>query len=75
MHQRSSTVQGEGLTNECRHHLLLLLKQAHDKKALARLCVRWEYFERNITTFENTPTPLLEEPLKFIGPSAYFKTL
>ena len=28
-HQKSGTVQEEGLTNEGRHHLLLLHKQAH----------------------------------------------
>ena len=34
-HQRNSTVQEEGLTNEGRHHLLLLRKQAHDKRGIA----------------------------------------
>ena len=33
-HQRSSTVQEERLTDEDRHHLLLLHKQEHDKEAL-----------------------------------------
>ena len=28
-HQKSGTVQAKGLTNEGRHHLLLLHKQAH----------------------------------------------
>ena len=32
VHQRSSTVQEEGLTNEGGHHLLLLHNQAHDKR-------------------------------------------
>ena len=31
---RSSTVQEEGLTNEGRHHLLLLHKQVHDKRGI-----------------------------------------
>ena len=30
-HQRSSTVEEKELTNEGRHHLLLLYKQVHDK--------------------------------------------
>ena len=34
-HQRSSTVQEEGLTNEDRHHFLLLHKQVHDKRGIA----------------------------------------
>ena len=33
--RRSSTVQEEGLTNESRHHLLLLHKQARDKRDIA----------------------------------------
>ena len=33
-HGRSSTVQEEGLKNEGRHHLLLLHKQALDKKGI-----------------------------------------
>ena len=75
-HQRSSsTVQEEGLTNEGRHHLLLLHKQVHDKRSIAEslhvyinrvrltVCeVGWHIFERNITSFttlENTPHPPL----------------
>ena len=34
-HKRSSIVQEEELTNEGRHHLLLLHKQAHDKRNIA----------------------------------------
>ena len=34
-HRRSSTVQEEGLTDEGRHHLLSLHKQAHDKRGIA----------------------------------------
>ena len=34
-HQRSGATQEEGLTNEGRHHLLLLYKQAHDKRSIA----------------------------------------
>jgi len=34
-YQRNSTVQKEGLFNEARHHLLLLHKQAHDKRSIA----------------------------------------
>ena len=34
-HQRSSTVQEEGLTNEGRHHWQLLHKQVHDKRGIA----------------------------------------
>ena len=34
-HRRSSTVQGEGLTNEGRHNLLLLHEQVHDKRGIA----------------------------------------
>ena len=34
-HRRSSTVQEEGLTNEGRHHLLLLYKKAHERSAIA----------------------------------------
>ena len=34
-HHRSSTVQEEGLTNEGRHHLLLLCNHAHDKRGTA----------------------------------------
>ena len=36
-HWRSSIVQEEGLTNKGRHHLLLLHKQAHDKRGIAEL--------------------------------------
>ena len=36
-YQRNSTVQEEGLTNEARHHFLLLCKQAHDKRNIAEL--------------------------------------
>ena len=53
-HQRSSTEQEEGLTNEGRHHLLLFRKQALDKRGIAesqhvyitrgRLTVRWVHF-------------------------------
>ena len=52
--QRNSTGQGEGLTNEGRHWLLLVHKQVHDKEGIAKslqvyinrakLCVRWVYF-------------------------------
>ena len=34
-HQRSSTVQEEGLTIEGRHNLLLLYKQVHEKRGIA----------------------------------------
>ena len=34
-HRRSSAVQGEGLTNEGRHYLLLLHKQTHDNRDIA----------------------------------------
>ena len=33
-HQRSSTVQEEWLTNEGRYDLMLLYKQAHDKRGI-----------------------------------------
>ena len=36
-HGRSSTLQVEGLTNEGKHHLLLLHNQAHDKRGIAEL--------------------------------------
>ena len=36
-HQRSSTLQEEGLINEGRHHLLLLHKQVHYKRSIAEL--------------------------------------
>ena len=42
-------MQGEGLTNEGRHHLLLLCKQAHDKRGIAEsLHCQWRgrVFER-----------------------------
>ena len=35
-HQRSSTVQEEGLKNEGRQHLLLLHDQAHDKRGIEK---------------------------------------
>ena len=75
-HWRSSTVQEEGLTSEGRHHLLLLCKQALDKRAFAESlqeCIAtnyvcgWCIFERNITALGNMPTPLFEEPFKFIA--------
>ena len=70
--QRSNIAVEERLTNEGRHHLVLLYKQAHDKRgiaesqhayinrALRQLDVR--YFHKNITTLYNTPTPSFEEP-------------
>ena len=37
-------MQGEGLTNEGRHHLLLLCKQAHDKRGIAEsLHCQWAW--------------------------------
>ena len=35
--QEAPKKQEEGLTNEGRHHLLLLYKQVHDKKGIAEL--------------------------------------
>ena len=57
--------------------MLLLHKQAHHKRGTAESLHVYTnrarltasevgYFERNITILENTPTPLFEEPLKFI---------
>ena len=34
--RRSSTVAEEGLTNKSRHNLLLLHKQVHDKRGIAK---------------------------------------
>ena len=59
-HHRSSTVQGEGLSNE--DHLQLLHKQAHE-------------YHRNITTFENMPTPSLRSRFKFIAHGCIFEGL
>ena len=64
-HQRSSTVQEGGLTNE-------LHKQTYDKKGNStcvhkqgyRLCVRWTYFQEKKSQL--SPPTLFEEPLKFI---------
>ena len=65
-------MQEEGLTNEGRHHLLLLHKQAHDKSSIAELlhnrarltaCEMGVIFERNMTTLKNIPTPSLRSPL------------
>ena len=71
---KSNTVHEEGLANEGRHHLLLLHKQALDKRGIAeplheyinrdRLysCV-WggHIIKRNTINIENMPTPLLVE--------------
>ena len=35
--------------------------------------MRWAYFERNI--IKKIPTPLFEDPVKFIVPWAYFERL
>ena len=60
-------MQEEGVRNEGRHHLLLLHKQAHDKRHCGiTVSVHKEATcvvgKRNITNLENTPTPLYEEP-------------
>ena len=66
-HQRSSTVQGKGLTNEGRHNLLLLCKQAMTKKSIAEslqayvtrarltACVRWAYFREKCQKYTHPP--------------------
>ena len=35
----------------------------------------WAHFERKITTLKNNPTPLFEEPLKFIVHGHIFERL
>ena len=72
-------MQEEGLTNESRHHLLLLYKGVHDKRGTAEslhayinraqstVSVSERIFKGNITTLRKyTHLPLFEEPLKFI---------
>ena len=66
-HRRSSTVQGEGLTNEGRHHLLLLHKQA----------VRWAYFREKYYNSQKIahPPSSFVELLKFIAHGWSFERL
>ena len=77
-HQRSCTVQEEGLIKEGRHLLLLLHKQVHNKRGHCKItaCVRTCKYRARLTACEvgvflreitpkNTLTPLFEE-LKFI---------
>ena len=78
-HWRSNTVQEEGVINEGRHHLLLLRKQAHAKlsdiesqhvyikRARITACELGVFSSNISTTLGNMPTPLFEEPLKFIA--------
>ena len=66
-HQKSGTVQEEGLTNEGRHHLLLLHKQAHHIVGSLHVYVNRIGLTGHIPTLENMPTPLFEEQLKFIA--------
>ena len=78
-------MQEEGLTNEVRHYLLH--KQPHDKRGIAKSLnesyIKWarltvwdeRVFKRNIITLKNTPTPLYEEPLKFITHGCIFEKL
>ena len=64
-HQRSGTVQEEGLTNEGRHHLLFVDKQAHSIQSLHVYILKTNcvcggrIFERNITTLKSAPSPHL----------------
>ena len=62
-HWRSSTVQEERLTDEVRHHLLLLLKQAYDKRGIAESLHAQinsaRLSTRNIITLEKYTYPLL----------------
>ena len=76
-HQRSSTVQEEALTNHSRHHLLLLHKQAHDKRSIkkslqayrntSRLTAceltRWAYSRRISHLSKICPPPSLRSHL------------
>ena len=68
-------MQEKRLTNEGKHHFLLLYKQARDKKGIeesmhvyinrARLTAwEWAYFQEKY--HKATPTPFFEEPLNFI---------
>ena len=75
-HRRSSTVQEEGLTNEGRHHSLLLHKQVHNKShcrfhcmhiyvTRARLTgcevgVRWVYFREKYHNSRKYAHPLFD---------------
>ena len=61
-HWRSSTVQEEGLENEGKHHLLLLHKQAHDKRGIAESLHVVIYNSQKYS-----PPPLIVEPLKLIA--------
>ena len=44
-------------------------------RARLTLCEVGVFFERNITTLENTPAPLFVEPLKFIAHGHIFERL
>ena len=44
-HQRSNTVQEEGLTNEGRHHLLLLHKQADERVCVCMYVYSLSFFK------------------------------
>ena len=61
-------MQEEGLAIEGKHILLLLHKEVHDKKGITEpLQVYMNKAGLIITTLVNMPTPLFEEPLKFIS--------
>ena len=73
-HGRSSTLQEEGLTNEGKHHLLLLHNQAHDKRGIAELlhahitrarvtACELGVFSREIHNSRKYAHPLFYEPL------------
>jgi len=70
-HQKSSTVQEEGLTNEGRDHLH---NQAHDKRGIVEsLHVRWAYFQEKYYNSHKYTYSHFEESLRFIVYACIFK--
>ena len=70
----------EGLANKGKHHLLILHKQAHDKRSIAELMhayiirtrvdqlyLMWVCFWEKYNNSWNMPTPIFEEQLKLIA--------
>ena len=83
-HWRSYTAQEEGLKNEGRHHLLLLLEQKHDKESIAEVsyvnrakpsACEVGVFSREISQLSKIcPPPSMRSSLSYC-PWAYFQEI
>ena len=69
----------EGLTNEGRHNLLLLHKQAHDKRGITESLhaqsVRWAYFQEKYHNSRKYTHPPLLGATEIYRPWEYFREI